>query len=314
MRHLLVIGLGSIGSRHVSTFRKLGVGRIDALRSGTSSLPKLPDVDHQYDTLDDAFKDAPDAAVICNPTSLHASYAKDLLLRGVNILVEKPLATNCSDIEEIQSLLSASSGTVSVAYNMRHHPFIQKLRSWGHRDTPLGDLISARVHFGSYLPAWHPWEDYRQSYAARSDLGGGAALTSIHELDYCLWLWGDAVTSHRMSSHNHPLGTNVDETTFFHIEHHTNVISSVSLSLMQRYPSREMRLSFTSGEIYIDFLKNTWTEIADNRTTTHECATTAITDSYILQAKDFLSIRNGNGSLGTVAEALAASRIINPSI
>ena len=55
----------------------------------------------------------------------------------------------------------------------------------------LGRLLAARVHFGEYLPAWHPWEDYRQGYAARADLGGGVLLTQCHSLDYLPWLVGE---------------------------------------------------------------------------------------------------------------------------
>jgi predicted dehydrogenase len=41
-----------------------------------------------------------------------------------------------------------------------------------------------------YLPLFHPYEDYRRSYAARADLGGGVVLTQIHEIDYVHWLFG----------------------------------------------------------------------------------------------------------------------------
>ena len=50
----------------------------------------------------------------------------------------------------------------------------------------LGKPVMARAHFGTWLPTWHPWEDHRSSYAARRDLGGGARLTHIHEIDYLL--------------------------------------------------------------------------------------------------------------------------------
>ena len=53
----------------------------------------------------------------------------------------------------------------------------------------LGRIISARVENGSFLPDWHPYENYQTNYAARTDLGGGAVLTCIHEIDYANYLF-----------------------------------------------------------------------------------------------------------------------------
>ena len=53
----------------------------------------------------------------------------------------------------------------------------------------LGKIISVQTECSSYLPDWHPYEDYRKGYAAREDLGGGAVLTQIHEIDYMYWFF-----------------------------------------------------------------------------------------------------------------------------
>jgi hypothetical protein len=44
-----------------------------------------------------------------------------------------------------------------------------------------------RVRWDGHVAGWHGWEDFRPSYGARPDLGGGAVLTLCHPLDY-LWL------------------------------------------------------------------------------------------------------------------------------
>jgi predicted dehydrogenase len=54
----------------------------------------------------------------------------------------------------------------------------------------IGRVAAVRMEVGEYLPEWHGYEDYRQSYAARSDLGGGALLSQIHEMDMIYWLFG----------------------------------------------------------------------------------------------------------------------------
>ena len=55
----------------------------------------------------------------------------------------------------------------------------------------LGKIIFSHVENGSYLPDWHPDENYSKSYAARNDLGGGVVLTCIHEIDYLYWIFGN---------------------------------------------------------------------------------------------------------------------------
>ena len=55
----------------------------------------------------------------------------------------------------------------------------------------LGTLTRARrIDYAEYLPDWHPYEDYRTSYAARAELGGGVVLTQIHDYDLAWWLFG----------------------------------------------------------------------------------------------------------------------------
>ena len=49
---------------------------------------------------------------------------------------------------------------------------------------------SVRLWFGSWLPDWRPAVDYRPTYSARAELGGGVLLDAIHELDMLVWLLG----------------------------------------------------------------------------------------------------------------------------
>ena len=76
-----------------------------------------------------------------------------------------------------------------VGYQLRFHPCLLALQRALHENS-LGHLLSVRAHVGEYLPGWHPYEDYRQMYASRSDLGGGVLVTQIHEFDYLYALFG----------------------------------------------------------------------------------------------------------------------------
>ena len=91
MKHILVVGLGSIGCRHVAALRELGIPRIDAYRTGRSTIEELPRIDQQFSNLEDALEARPDGVFICNPTASHMSVAERCVDYGIDILVEKPI-------------------------------------------------------------------------------------------------------------------------------------------------------------------------------------------------------------------------------
>ena len=65
---------------------------------------------------------------------------------------------------------------------------------------------------GEYLPGWHRYEDYRASYAARADLGGGVVLTQIHEYDYLCALFGVPERLFALGGHWSNLELDVEDT------------------------------------------------------------------------------------------------------
>jgi predicted dehydrogenase len=75
----------------------------------------------------------------------------------------------------------------------------------------IGRPISARSHWGEYLPAWHPWEDYRDSYSARADLGGGVVLTLCHPFDYLRWFFSEIESLSAETARSDALGLNVED-------------------------------------------------------------------------------------------------------
>ena len=54
----------------------------------------------------------------------------------------------------------------------------------------LSKVYSARAISSSYLPDWRPGQDYRTTYSAHKDMGGGVSIDLIHEWDYLSWLFG----------------------------------------------------------------------------------------------------------------------------
>ena len=125
----------------------------------------------------------PDLTVVCNETSLHIETLEQLAECGyaATVLVEKPLSGRPTLMRKWPF------ANLFVAYNLRFHPVIQALR----HALAAEKVISAQIYVGQYLPSWRPERDYRQSYSARRDAGGGALRDLSHELDYALWLFGN---------------------------------------------------------------------------------------------------------------------------
>lgn len=111
-----------------------------------------------------------------------------ILIAGLgSILLEKPFAEDLSCVDELRQAAAQNGNRILVGLQIRYHPTLQKAKEMIETGV-LGKILTVHAHWGEYLPNWHPWEDYRQSYASRDDLGGGVIRTLTHPLDYLRYL------------------------------------------------------------------------------------------------------------------------------
>jgi predicted dehydrogenase len=304
--HILICGLGSIGRRHLRHFRELGVERIDAYRSGLAKLSDAGQLepDHVYNDYTDALATHPDAVIIATPTALHLEQARQAVVAGCHVLIEKPVSHSLDGLAEFAATVKRAGRIVCVAQNLRFHPILRMLREWVCSAEPLGEAQLLRAHHGAYLPDWHSWEDYRTSYAARADLGGGCRRTHIHEIDYAIWIMGPASDVHGMDSTMHPLQTNVDEMTAVIVRHESGALSSITLSLAERVPSRTIHVAFSRGTFSADLVAGTWVARGpgDWNQTGRVPDGFTIDQTYRDQAVAFISAIRGEGSVPVTVE------------
>ncbi len=202
---VLVVGLGGIGQRHVRNLRALLGDRVEFLAYRVRRLlhvvtPALEadeshNIEREYgirvfDTLDSALAAGPQAAFICNPSSMHVRAALACVRAGCDVFLEKPVSNSLDGVCELMEAASSLQRIVAVGYQLRFHPCFQALQEIV-RGGLLGQLLAVRAQVGEYLPAWHPYEDYRRMYASRAELGGGVILSQIHEFDYLYALFGE---------------------------------------------------------------------------------------------------------------------------
>jgi len=187
----LIAGFGSIGRRHFQNLLSLGEKDILFYRSRKSTLSdeSLSGFRVEED-LEKALAQKPDAVVISNPTALHLDVAIPAARQGCHILLEKPISNSMDRIDELRNAAKASDSRILVGFQFRYHPGLMQINEWIQQEK-IGSIYYVRTHWGEYLPDWHSWEDYHDSYSARKDLGGGALLTLSHPIDYLRWIFGE---------------------------------------------------------------------------------------------------------------------------
>lgn len=265
----LIAGLGSAGERHLANLLELGVPPSDiVIYRQTDRKPRNTDLrrfEVRYD-LDAALAERPDAVLVCNPTALHVRTAIAAAEAGAHLFIEKPLGACLDGVAELVATVAAKNLKAMMGCMTRFHPLLKKIKELLHTRT-LGDVLCARAYVGEYLPDWHPWEDYRNGYAARHDLGGGAAATQSHELDYFLFLFGDVVDVTARIGRISPLEIDVEDYVAAQFGFKSGVQAELHIDYFTRPPKKNFEAIFTGGRLEWDFHAGVLTidAVADGR-------------------------------------------------
>lgn len=251
----LVVGLGSIGGRHLANLRRLGCQRLGVLRVHRQ-LPLPPTANLEEVTLhveiEEALAQGYDVVFIANPTHLHLDFALPAARAGCHIFMEKPLSNSMEGVETLAHEVANRRLKLQMGCQLRFHPGLRAIKTWLAEDR-IGDPVRALVEVGQYLPDWQPWRDYRTSYAARREMGGGVVLTLIHEIDYAQWLLGPLKALATLGGVSGELEVCAED-------HVTSLLSTtygaavvLSLDYLQRPPCRRLKILGGKGLVEWDY-------------------------------------------------------------
>lgn len=297
---ILVVGAGSIGSRHARNLAALGaeIFVTDAV-PGRAAAMGLSTVG-----LDEADFGSYDGVVIASPTVAHLEQTIRAVDAGARVLVEKPLSISTDGLDE---LVAADDRRVMVGYNLRFHEPVRRVVALV-QGGAVGRIHTVRLWFGSWLPGWRPGTDYRRSYSARSELGGGILLDATHELDLVVWLCGQRGYSVAGAVVDRLGGLEIDVEDTVHaiLRHEAGVVIDVSLDYLSRRYRRGMEIVGDQGTVRFDWARNIL-EVEDDADLRADVDETPVSRSYELEAEHFLAFVNGDVPASVDAATGAAS-------
>lgn len=249
--NVLFIGVGSIAKRHIRNLKEIRKdAEIDVLRSGIGG--PVPEDINQYIRLacteEEQLSKQYDAIFITNPTALHY----DTLLRYNNksdaFFIEKPVfVTGNEDI----SFLDNKRKVYYVAAPLRYTGVIQYLKE----NVNFTTVHSIRCISSSYLPDWRPGVDYRKTYSAHKEMGGGVSIDLIHEWDYIQYLAGTPCMIKSMVSRKSNLEINSDDIALY-IGMYGDKTVELHLDYFGRKTIRKMELYTEADTIVADLVSH----------------------------------------------------------
>ena len=191
----------------------------------------------------------PDYVVVASRTSDHGNHLKALATAGFTgrVLVEKPLFDIPSRLPEDRRY------ALHVGYTLRFHPVLQALR----QELEGTSIFSVHAYVGQYLPDWRPGTDYRNSYSAHADQGGGALRDLSHELDYLNWLLGGWRGLVARGGRVSDLEIDSDDVYALILETVRCPIATATMNYLDRTPTRTIIVHTNRGTLRGDLIGQT---------------------------------------------------------
>lgn len=227
--NIAIIGYGSIGQRHEKNCRSLGHNvDVSSLHEGR----KLT-------------RDNYDLVIICTKTSERLDDIKKNKHLSVNFLIEKPLAATYAEAIKIKKELVGKN--VRVGYCLIFNPVVNQVKKILDIKM-LGNIFFSQIYAGSYLPNWRK-RDYRKSYSANKDAGGGVEFDLIHEINYAQYLFpGNNTVVYSYLDKVSDLAITSHDLAFFVLRRDGGYIN-ITLNYFQQFAERYIKIYGIKGTL-----------------------------------------------------------------
>lgn len=244
LRHL-VVGLGSIGKRHVEI-----LGRYPCEIAGVDPDTKIEDPGFPvYSSLEDGLAFMPDMVWLCSPTQCHADQAMAVMEKNIALFIEKPMAHTMEQAKKMMACYERleKKNLVWVGCNMRFHPAVIKLKQFLEKES-IGRPLVFKIHFSHWLPGMRPQIDYRTTYAASKE-GGGILLDDIHDIDLALHFAGPVKKAVGLSWKSGCLEMDAEDIAGIHMVHENNIFTQIQMDFLCKDKSRGIEIIGEQGTL-----------------------------------------------------------------
>jgi len=256
---ILILGCGSIGSRHALNLKQLGVREIilcDLNEKRANDLGKKLGTKKIFNDYKIAVKQIPDisAALICIPTRFHIEPSIFFARKKIHLFIEKPLSHNLKNTKILQNIVKKNRIKIMMGNVYFFDDGFNKIKSLIERKH-IGKILHASYLQGQYLPDWHPKMDYRIEYSARKDMGGGSLLTLTSHSFYVLeWILDEIKIIHgKWVGTRGSLDIDVDDTAFFLFETKSGIIIDSHNDFLSRIHQHKLIIEGEKGRLEYDF-------------------------------------------------------------
>ena len=310
---IAVFGCGSIGRRHLRNLRALGHDDLCAFDPDPRAARSARDESGAdcSGNVEDLWALRPDVALIASPSDLHVQLAQEAADRGCHLFIEKPVSHNLDGLERLEGTVRARGLKTMVGCNMRFHPGPATVKQLLH-ERAIGEPIAARIETGSFLPRWHPWQDYRESYSASPE-SGGAILDCIHEIDLALWYFGPGRVLAAAHVPARAIELTTDGLAEMLLAHDSGTLTSVHLNFVQRDYHRRCHVIGSAGTLYWDINKRRVDTYDGDGTLARSYEEPAGWDTntmYMDELAHFLeAVRSGVDTMNPLAGGISALRV-----
>ena len=255
MTKILIVGYGSIGKRHTQNILTHTQHEIIIFtkRKDLDSLEKKRV--KVFHNLQECLSEKPQIGFITNETAYHIPIAIKLAKAGLDLFIEKPLSNSIKGVQTLRKIVKQKKLITQMGHHLRFHDCIIKIHELI-KQKKIGRVISIQAENGSYLPDWHPYEDYRYGYAAKKKLGGGVVLTQIHDVDYLYWIFGSPKSVFSVTGKFSNLDISVEDYSASIIQFKNKITAELHLDFFQGLEYRRIKIKGTDGIIFWNSQEN----------------------------------------------------------
>jgi predicted dehydrogenase len=315
--HVLVVGAGSIGERHIRCVLATGRARVSFVEVNSalrSTIAERYPAATAHESLEAAVEQQIDAAVLATPAPLHLPQATQLVERGVHVLIEKPLSVSLDGVDALRALVEKKRVVAAVGYVLRAQPALAEMReaiAAGRFGRPLELVAVSGQNFPFYRPA------YASTYYAHHASGGGAVQDALtHLLNAGQWLVGGIDRVVADIAHQALPGVDVEDTAHV-LARHGDVLASYSLNQHQAPNETTITVVCESGTARCELHAGRWQSMQrpGEQWTDHGDGKPPERDApFVRQTATFLDAIEGTGSPLCTLDAGAATLRANLAV